>query len=200
MRRGRLIEYEEVFHGPPGSGLFARSVRAIQGELGIFAVHPRQAIMHAAALCLPSSGFTRTRTTLLRAGGMKIGKRTLILGSVVVTGPGSWRDLFEIGECSLVAGPLRVDLASPIRIGNNVYVGGNVTLLTMDHRIGPALARCGQRETGPIVIEDGSWIGANVTILPGLTVGAAAVVAAGAVVTRDVPPNTRVGGVPAHVM
>lgn len=49
----------------------------------------------------------------------------------------------------------------------------------------------------PIVIESNVWIGAGATILPGVTIGENSVVAAGAVVTKDVPPNTIVGGVPA---
>ena len=52
----------------------------------------------------------------------------------------------------------------------------------------------------PIVIGDKVWIGANATVLPGVTIGKGAIVAAGAVVTRDVPPNTIVAGVPARVV
>jgi maltose O-acetyltransferase len=51
----------------------------------------------------------------------------------------------------------------------------------------------------PVSIEDGAWIAARVTILPGVTIGRGTVVAAGAVVTRDVPPNTLAAGVPARV-
>ncbi len=198
MRRGRLTEYEEVAYGPAGMGLKARSIRALLGELGIFRTHPRQGLMQLAALTLPPVGFDHTRTALLRAGGLKIGEGALVRGPLVVTGPGSWA-LFEIGARSRVSGPLRVDLAGEIRIGNDVHLGCGVTLLTMDHRIGPGYERCGQRETGPIVIEDGCWIGANVTILPGVTLGAGSVVAVGAVVTHDVPPDTLVSGVPARV-
>lgn len=52
----------------------------------------------------------------------------------------------------------------------------------------------------PIVIGDKVWIGANATVLPGVTIGKGAIVAAGAVVHRDVPPFTVVGGVPARIL
>jgi maltose O-acetyltransferase len=108
--------------------------------------------------------------------------------------------LLEIGDHTFITGPLRIDLAAPVRIGSRVNLGHSVTLLTMDHEIGPSEKRCGYRKTGPIVIEDAVWIATNATILPGVTVGEASVVAAGAVVTRDVAPNTLVAGVPARVV
>ncbi len=60
--------------------------------------------------------------------------------------------------------------------------------------------RAGRSIAAPVVIEPGSWIGARATILGGVTIGEGAVVAAGAVVTRSVPPDTLVGGVPATVI
>ncbi len=156
--------------------------------------------MQVAAAPLPQLSFNRTRTALLRAGGIKIGQGSQIMGPLLVTGPGRCRDLFEIGDYSFITGPLRVDLGARVTIGNRVNIGHAVTLLTVDHEIGPRAQRCGRSEVGPIVIERGVWIGANATILPGVTVGESSVVAAGAVVTRDVPPNSVVGGVPAHVI
>jgi maltose O-acetyltransferase len=81
-----------------------------------------------------------------------------------------------------------------------VNLGHAVTLLTIDHEIGNAYKRCGLSHSGPIVIGNGVWIASNAVILPGVTVGDGAVVAAGAVVTKDVAPNTLVGGVPARAI
>jgi maltose O-acetyltransferase len=156
--------------------------------------------MQIAATPLPQLSFNRMRTALLRAGGMRIGRGSQIMGPVIITGPGRWSDLLEIGDHTFITGPLRIDLAAPVRIGSRVNLGHSVTLLTMDHEIGPSEKRCGYRKTGPIVIEDAVWIATNATILPGVTVGEASVVAAGAVVTRDVAPNTLVAGVPARVV
>ena len=82
-----------------------------------------------------------------------------------------------------------------IKIGDGVLIGHNVVLATANHDLEPSKSR--KLHYKPIVICDNAWIGANVTILQGVTVGEWAVVAAGAVVTRDVEPFTVVGGVPA---
>lgn len=97
---------------------------------------------------------------------------------------------------------------SPITIGNGVLIGINVTLATPIH---PLLVderleadypngRHNLEYSAPIVIKDGCWIGSGVTICGGVTVGENSVVAAGAVVNKDVPPNCLVGGVPAKVI
>ncbi|MFZ5845284.1 MAG: acyltransferase [Patescibacteria group bacterium] len=82
----------------------------------------------------------------------------------------------------------------PLKIGNNVSIAGEVRIFTMQHDIDDPHFR----EVGaPVVIGDYVAIGTRVTILPGIHLGRGAVVASGAVVTRDVPPFTVVGGVPA---
>jgi acetyltransferase-like isoleucine patch superfamily enzyme len=85
-----------------------------------------------------------------------------------------------------------------ITIEDDVLIGPKVNLVTENHPIEP-----NNRKTlicKPIMIKRNSWIGAGATILPGVTVGENAVVAAGSVVTKDVPNNTIVAGVPAkHV-
>ena len=84
-----------------------------------------------------------------------------------------------------------------INIGNNVMFGPRVNLYTAGHPIDP-LIRNEQLEYGaPINIKDNVWIGGNVTVLPGITIGKNAVVAAGSVVTKDVPEDSIVGGNPA---
>jgi len=86
-----------------------------------------------------------------------------------------------------------------IDIGDRVMIGPRVTLTTGGHPVDPARRRAGIT-VEPITIEADVWIGASATIVPGVTVGHDSVVAAGAVVTRDVPPRTLVGGNPAVVI
>ena len=75
-----------------------------------------------------------------------------------------------------------------ITIGDDVLLGHNVVLATLNHD--PVVARRASMLPAPIVIGDKVWIGANATVLPGVTIGKGAIVAAGAVVHRDVPPFT----------
>jgi len=87
-----------------------------------------------------------------------------------------------------------------IVLGNDVSVGPNVVIRASDHVTSEMdLPMRDQGHTGgEIIIEDNVWIGANVTIVGGVRIQQGAVVAAGGVVTRDVEPNTIVGGVPAR--
>lgn len=85
-----------------------------------------------------------------------------------------------------------------IFIGDGVLIGHNVVLATLNHVMQPE--RRSDMLPAPIHIGKRVWIGSNATVLPGVTIGDGAVVAAGAVVTRDVPANTVVGGVPAKVI
>ena len=82
-----------------------------------------------------------------------------------------------------------------IEIGDGALIGHNVVLATINHDIIPGNGR--ENHYAPIQLGKNVWIGSNATVLPGVTVGDWAVIAAGAVVTKDVPPYTIVGGVPA---
>jgi acetyltransferase-like isoleucine patch superfamily enzyme len=84
-------------------------------------------------------------------------------------------------------------------IADDVMIGPNVSIITAGHPLEPSQRRAATIGT-PIVIERNVWIAAGATIIGGLTVGENSVVAAGSVVTRDVPPNTLVGGNPARVI
>lgn len=84
-------------------------------------------------------------------------------------------------------------------IADDVMIGPNVSLLTMGHPVEPSQRRDGVIAK-PIVIERNVWIAAGATIIGGVTVGENSVVAAGSIVTKDVPPNTLVGGNPARVI
>lgn len=86
-----------------------------------------------------------------------------------------------------------------VTIGNNVQIGPNVVLRAADHGIAMgSLIRFQPHVGGEIVVEDDVWIGANAVILKNVTLGKGCVVAAGAVVTKDVEPYVVVGGVPAR--
>ena len=85
-------------------------------------------------------------------------------------------------------------------IGDNVMIGPNTLITTVGHPLTPMGRRKHMAIAKPVRIGNDVWIGGNVTILPGVTIGNNVVVAAGAVVTKDVPDNSLVGGVPARVM
>lgn len=95
-----------------------------------------------------------------------------------------------------------------VLIGNDVMFGPNVTIITGDHRIDipdrPMISLTDMdklpENDQDVILEGDNWIGANATILKGVRIGYGAVVAAGAVVTKDVPPCSIVGGVPATVL
>ena len=85
-----------------------------------------------------------------------------------------------------------------ITIDDGALIGHNVVLATLNHYLDPE--RRGGMTHAPIHIGKNVWIGSNATVLAGVTIGDGAVVAAGVVVTRDVAPNTIVGGVPAKII
>jgi len=86
-----------------------------------------------------------------------------------------------------------------LALADDVMIGPNVSLITSGHPIEPTQRRAGVTAK-PIAIERNVWIAAGATIIGGVTVGENSVVAAGSVVTKDVPPNTLVGGNPARAI
>jgi maltose O-acetyltransferase len=87
-----------------------------------------------------------------------------------------------------------------VRIGDHVMLGPCVQLYTAAHHLQAASRIRGLEVARPIVIGDEAWLGGGAIVLPGVTIGRRAVVGAGAVVTRDVPPDTIVAGNPARVI
>ena len=96
-------------------------------------------------------------------------------------------------------GLVALDVA-PIAIGDHVQLGPNVQLLTPTHPLDAATRRAGWEAGEPITIGDNVWLGGGVIVCPGVTIGADTVVGAGAVVTRDLPPNVLAVGNPARVV
>jgi maltose O-acetyltransferase len=162
------------------------------------AIHPRYLFFQLFVSCLPHNSFSRVRTVLYRLAGFQIGKGTVILGRLSLTSDGPMASMLSIGASSRVNAPFYAELNAPIIIGNNVSIGHNVVFVTTDHDTSNAAHRAGTPKFNRIVIEDGAWVGACVTILPGVTIGKASVVAAGAMVSQSVLANRLVGGVPAR--
>ena len=87
-----------------------------------------------------------------------------------------------------------------IIVGNNVLFAPNCTLTTANHPLDSTLRGKGYQYCKKIVIEDNVWLGSNVVVLPGVTIGANSVIGAGAVVTKNIPANSLAMGVPCRVV
>lgn len=87
-----------------------------------------------------------------------------------------------------------------VTIGDDCMIGPNTVISTVNHPIDAAERRKKLSILSPVALGNDVWIGANCTILPGVTLGDNVIVAAGAVVTKDVPSNSVVAGVPARVI
>ena len=87
-----------------------------------------------------------------------------------------------------------------IYVGSHTMIGPNVTICTASHPLSPALREKGLQYNRPVRIGENVWIGASVTILPGVTIGDRSVIGAGSLVLRDVPPDVVVAGSPARIL
>ena len=93
-------------------------------------------------------------------------------------------------------------IIGPVNIGHHVNLAQGITVTALNHNFEDSEKRIDEQgvSTTPVVIEDDVWIGANAVILPGVRVGTHSVVAAGAVVTKEVPPHSIVAGIPAKII
>jgi maltose O-acetyltransferase len=196
-RSDPIAATEEFETGQTGAGPFARLRRALAEELG--GIGPRLLLSRLLVAFLPGHSFGRLRVRLLRLAGFDVGLGTVLAGAPTITGGRAHR-LLSIGrDCWFNVGAT-LDVHAEVTIGDRVQFGQQVMVLTHTHEFGRPQARWGPLVAKPVRIGDGAWLGARVTVLPGVTIGDGAVVAAGAVVAKDVPPNVLVGGVPAKVI
>lgn len=129
----------------------------------------------------------------------------VMLGDGVVFGPQvsiRGRGLLKIGNGSSVNSGVIFGMTDSITIGESVLIADNVSFRTADHEFADRntpIVTQGERSL-PIVVNDDVWIGANVVILRGVTVGRGSVIAANAVVREDIPDFAIVGGVPGRII
>jgi maltose O-acetyltransferase len=174
--------------------MFDRTMSLFAEELG--GVKLRRAIGLGAVRLLPTLSANRVRSLLVRAAGIAVGPGTLIGGPIRITGRSG--GVLQIARDCWINGGCHFDVSADITIEQGVSLGQEVLVVTDSHLHGDATRRAGGLAASPVVIEQGAWIGARAVLLPGITVGSGAIVAAGAVVAADVPPDTLVGGVPAR--
>lgn len=137
--------------------------------------------------------FRRWRAFLLRCFGAKIGKGCYILPDCRIWQP--WK--LELGDYSWLGQHVDCYAVDTVRIGAQCVISQDAFLSTASHDISSPIF---ELTTKSIVIEDQVWVGARAIILPGVTLHEGCVVAAGAVVTKDVPAWTVVGGNPARLI
>ena len=159
---------------------------------GAFVKYGRRCHFGPGILIKPFDFCTGRQLEVILAGYNSIGAYTVIQGSGVLTlGERSF-----IGEFCVLGTNARVD------IGCDVMIAQAATIRDTDHgfeAIDVPMLKQGIR-TAPVMIEDDVWIGHGATVLKGVRIGRGAVVAAGAVVTKDVPPYAIVGGIPARIL
>jgi len=178
--------------------IISKGYKVVSEELGL--LHLRWQFIRIVMLFLPRFTAGRFRVWLCRLAGFSIGSNTLMVGTPTFVGMPGIYSRISIGNNSKISYDCLFDISGKIIIKDRVSIGPQTTIITGGHEIGTANNRLGAFSPGNVEIEDGVWIGARATILPGVKIGKGVVVAAGSVVTKDVPDDVLVGGVPAKVI
>lgn len=132
------------------------------------------------------------RWRYLRLCGLDVSHSTIaaecFFGSALVT----------IGTRTLINRATFLDGAARVTIGDDCAIGMQCMIITGSHEFGPSARRAGPTLNLPVEIGDGAWLGARTVVLPGVTIGAGAIVAAGSLVLSDCEPNSLYAGTPAR--
>jgi maltose O-acetyltransferase len=160
----------------------------------------RESLCLATGNMLPRSRISdRLRSRLYRLAGMRIETPCRMWGPVTVRPIGSASNI-RIGRGTFINTDTRFAASGGITIGRDVAIGPRVCLETVDHGLVHMPGQGRGSVASPIAIGDRVWLGAGVIVAPGVTIGHDSVIAAGAVVVRDVEPWSLYGGVPAKRM
>ena len=181
---------------PEARILAGGQARPRAGRIGLLAAHCLNYATNHVVNRLPS--YSLRRAWYRHVMGIEMGRGSAIqLGCYLWSyGPRSnRRQQTSIGERSVINRSCCLDVRSGLKIGSDVSISPEVAILTTQHNMNDAAFALQGRA---VEIEDHVWIGMRATVLPGVKIGRGAVVAAGAVVTRDVAPLDIVAGVPAR--
>lgn len=146
---------------------------------------------------LPPSRLFTFRRVLLKLAGIELAEKVCVCGLSWIFGPGR----LAVGESSWLSPGFKIytHKDAPIVIGSHCDIGHNVTIITGSHQFGDRHRRAGPGYASPIHIGDGTWIGARTTILAGVVIGSGCMIAAGSLVTENIPDNSFAAGVPAKI-
>jgi len=155
-------------------------------------------VLNLLLLILPPTRCYRFKRFLAKKIGIHIDNGVCLNGYICFFGRGrvsigrdSWIGIRNSFYCTQLA---------VIKIGANCDIGPDVAFIPGSHEIGCHARRAGEGTGGDIVIEDGCWIGARVTILGGVTISKGAIIGAGALVNKDVPADSIYAGMPARLV
>ena len=182
---------EEPKHQP----LWRRAIDAVQTE--VVGIHPRLVAYNLAAGMLPLRASGELRAQLLRLTGFSVGRGVRINGPLKISGPRGITGRLQIGRDCSIDTECMLELSDDLLVGDRVTMEPGVMILTSTHELDFPQHRAGKIITSPVTIGDGAWLRARSIVLPGVKIGAGAVVEVGSVVNKDVAADTRVGGSPA---
>jgi len=186
----------------------AGSIKNTRGKLLMFATdllqsfHLKYKLVNLACGLLPDDSSAPIRVRLYRLTGLNVARNAFIMSNLrLVSGVEGFYDKLSIGTGVVTGSRITINVDAPVTIGQNVSLGPEVIIYTGTHPLGPgSQRRLNEIVAKPVTIENGCWIGLAAIILPGVTIGHGSVVAAGAVVTQDVPADSYVEGNPAQVV
>ena len=189
------VEFDEI-HSPIDNDASSRIQAMVKTLEKVMPGSLKRLIQSAEFLSLHYAGLIPCQTirfSIYRSFGLKLGKDSVIYAGCEVRRPKGIR----IGAGSSIGHRCILDGRSGLTIGNSVNMSTGAWIWTLQHDLNSPDFRI---EGTPVVINDYVWLGGRTIILPGVTVGRGAVVASGAVVTKDVPEYAIVAGIPARII
>lgn len=165
-------------------------------------IHFKYRLVNGLCGFLPDDSSAPIRNILYRIVGFEVARTAFVMSNLrLVSGVEGFYGKLHIGPGAVIGARVTINLDGEVTIGKNVSIGPEVVIYTGTHPLGPgSQRRLSHLVVKPVRIEDGCWVGLAAIIVPGVTIGRGSVVAAGTVVTQDVPPNSYVEGNPGQVV